>query len=259
MAATRTFVRGLQVIEALAAAPEGGMGPSGVAKAVELDKATVTRLLRTLVETGYVARDDATRSYRLTGKIQRLAQGVAAQHDLRTVARPHLHRLRQELGETVHLGVMTDLRVVYVDKLESTNSIQLVSAIGQTMPLHSTSLGKAMLAVLPEAALEEMLARLDFAPRTDRTIRDIGNFREELKRTAERGYATDDRENEPFGACVAAAIIGLNGTPVASISVSGPEFRIRDRFEEFGERVRTTAAAIAWDLGSEMGEPPPTT
>ena len=199
---TRTLRRGLDVLEALARGDGYGLGPSAVGQRVGLDKATVMRLLRTLVEAGYVTQDETTRRYRLSGKILWLAHRVTAGLDLRSVARPHLTALRDELGETVHLGVIEGLRVVYVDKLEAENSIQLVSAVGQTMPLHSTSLGKAMLAALPDEERERIYARMDFLPRTDRTICDLATFREEIRRTQRRGYSTDDRENEPFGACV---------------------------------------------------------
>jgi DNA-binding IclR family transcriptional regulator len=248
---TRTLSRGLDVLEALARADEDGLGPSALGQQVDLDKATVTRLLRTLVEAGYVAQDETTRRYRLTGKVLWLAHRATVRLDLRSVARPYLTALRDELGETVHLGVMDDLRIVYVDKLEADNSIQLVSAIGQTMPLHSTSLGKAMLAALPDEEREGKYARMDLAPRTERTILDLAAFRDEIRRTQLRGYSTDDRENEPFGACVGAAIIRPDGRPVAAISVSGPYFRIRDRLPFFGERVRAVATAIARELGSD--------
>ena len=252
---TRTLSRGLDVLEARAGANEDGLGPSAIGQGVALDKATVTRLLRTLVEAGYVAQDETTRRYRLTGKILWLAHRASVRLDLRSVARPHLTALRDELGETVHLGVMEDLRVVYVDKLEADNSIQLVSAIGQTMPLHSTSLGKAMLAALPDEEREGKYARMDLSRRTDRTILDLATFREEIRRTQLRGYSTDDRENEPFGACVGAAIVGADGRPVGAISISGPYFRIHDRFPYFGERVRAVAGAIARELGAESGVP----
>jgi IclR family KDG regulon transcriptional repressor len=248
---TRTLSRGLDVLEALATADEFGLGPSALAEAVNLDKATVTRLVRTLVEAGYVVQDKSTRRYRLTGKILRLAHGVTVHLDLRSLTRPHLKALQEEFGETVHLGVMEDLQVVYVDKLVSDKSIQLVSAVGQTMPLHSTSLGKAMLAALPEGEREAKYAGMDFAPRTRRTIRSVDAFRDEIRQTQLRGYAIDDRENEDFGACVAAAIIGPRGRPVAAISVAGPDFRIRDHFERYGERVREVTAAIAVELGAD--------
>jgi DNA-binding IclR family transcriptional regulator len=96
---------------------------------------------------------------------------------------------------------------------------------------------------------------MDFSPRTDRTVRDLPTFREEIRRTQLRGYATDDRENEPFGACVGAAIVGADGRPVGAISVSGPYFRIRDRLPHFGERVRAVAGAIARELGADASVP----
>lgn len=252
---TRTLSRGLDVLEALAAADELGLGPSAIAEKVSLDKATVTRLLRTLVETGYVAQDEVSRRYRLTGKILRLSHGVTAQLDLQRVARPHLKRLREDVGETVHLGVREGLEVFYVDKLVSDNSIQLVSEVGQTMPLHTTSLGKAILAALPEADREALYGQMDFAPRTARTIRSVERFREEIARTQARGYAIDDRENEDFGSCVAVAIVGADGRPVGAISISGPDFRVRDHFEPFGQRAREAALAIARELGAEMAMP----
>jgi DNA-binding IclR family transcriptional regulator len=252
---TRTLSRGLDVLEALAAADELGLGPSAVAEKVGLDKATVTRLLRTLVETGYVAQDEVSRRYRLTGKILRLAHGVTAQLDLQRVARPHLKRLREDVGETVHLGIREGLEVFYVDKLVSANSIQLVSEVGQTMPLHTTSLGKAIVATLSEADREALYRQMDFAPRTSRTIRSVEQFRDEIARTQARGYAIDDRENEDFGACVAVAIVGADGRAVAALSVSGPDFRVRAHFDRFGQRAREAALAIARELGAEMAMP----
>jgi DNA-binding IclR family transcriptional regulator len=252
---TRTLSRGLDVLEALASADEFGLGPSAVAENVGLDKATVTRLLRTLIEAGYVSQDEASRRYRLTGKILRLAHGLSAQMDLQRVARPHLKRLLADVGETVHLGVREGLAVFYVDKLVSDNSIQLVSAVGQTMPLHTTSLGKSILAALPGADREALYLQIDFAPRTARTIRSVEQFREEIARTQARGYAIDDRENEDFGACVAAAILGADGKPVGAVSVSGPDFRVRNHFCRFGLRVREAALAIAWELGAEAAAP----
>lgn len=255
-ATTRTLLRGLDVIEALAEADAGGIGPSAIGESVGLDKATVSRLLRTLVEAGWVRQDADSRRYRLSGKILRLAANVRVHLDLRTVAAPHLRALREELGETVHLGIMEDAGVFYLDKLESPNSIQLVSRVGQVLPLHSTSLGKAILAALPDEEREAKIARMDFVPRTDRTITTAAAFRREIALTQQRGYATDDRENEPLGACVAAAIIGPEGRPVGAVSVSGPHYRVHSHLESFGEHARATASAVAQDLGASLDDAP---
>jgi DNA-binding IclR family transcriptional regulator len=253
-ATTRTLLRGLEVIEALSDADALGTGPSAIGETIGLDKGTVSRLLRTLVSAGWVRQDAGTRRYRLSSKILRLAANVRVHLDLRVAAAPYLPRLRDRLGETVHLGVMEDQGVVYLEKLESPSSIQLVSRVGQVMPLHSTSLGKAILAALPEAECESRIARMDFAPRTDRTIISAAVLREELELTRTRGYAIDDRENEPLGACVAAAIMGPTGRPVGAISVSGPHYRIRGRFEEIGKLVRSTATQVAMELGADIDE-----
>jgi len=232
------------------------LGVTAIAEQVGLDKATVTRLLHTLITSGYAAREAANRQYRLTGKILNLAHIASARIDLLALARPHLRRLRDDLDETVHLGVLDGLKVVYLDKLESTNSIQLLSAVGQTMPLHSTSLGKAMLAALSDTELEATLAKMDFTPRTERTICDLEQFREEILRTRRRGYAIDDRENEPLGACVATALLDAAGQLVGAISVAGPHFRVRDHLDRFGKAVMTTAQSIAQELGASATDPP---
>ena len=252
---TRTLLRGLDVVEALADADAGAMGPSAIGDAVGLDKATVSRLLRTLVEAGWVRQDAVTRQYRLSGKILRLAASVRLHLDLRTVAAPHLRALREELGETVHLGVMEDLGVFYVDKLESPNSIQLVSRVGQVMPLHSTSLGKAILAALPEDEREAKIARMDFVPRTDRTITTVAAFRREIdpdagarlrhRRSGERAARClrrggHHRSRGPAGRAPSAC----RARTTASRTIS----------RTFGERARATAMAVAMDLGASTDE-----
>lgn len=252
---TRALARGLDVLEALARAEGRTLGISAIAQQVGLDKATVTRLLHTLISSGYAARETGTRRYRLTGKILNLAHIAAAGIELLALARPHLRRLRDRLDETVHLGVMDGLKVVYLDKLESSNSIQLLSAVGQTMPLHSTSLGKAMLAALPDAELEATLAKMPLTPRTERTICDLEELRKDIRRTRERGYAIDDRENEPLGACVAASVVDAAGQLVGAISVAGPHFRVRDHLDAFGQAVRATAQAVGRELGASEAAP----
>jgi DNA-binding IclR family transcriptional regulator len=252
---TRALARGLDVLEALSKADDRGLGVTAVAAAVTLDKATVVRLLQTLVAQGYVVRDPISRCYRLTAKILRLAHGLAAQLDLLSLARPHLRTLRDDVGETVHLGVMDGFRVVYMDKLESTNSFRLVSAVGQSMPLYSTALGKAILAALPEAESEGLAWQMEFVPRTERTIGTPAALVEELRKTRARGYAVDDEENEPMGTCVAAAIMGLDRRPLGAVSVSGPVFRVRDHLSVLGMKVRDTATVIGVELGGISGSP----
>lgn len=247
---TRTLLRGLAVIEALAEDGDG-MGLTEIAELAELDKGTATRLLFTLVEAGYVRRDDDGRAYRLTTKVLHIAGVVAARTDLRSLARPHLSRLRDLAQETVHLGVVEDDRVVYVDKLEPTGqSIRLVTAVGQSMPVHSTALGKAILGWMDPGPRDELIGRLDLEARTPKTITDPDTLRAELARVVARGYAIDDGENMDTSTCVAAPLRGPDGRPVGAISISSPTFRIAERVPDLGRLVRETAAAVSAELGA---------
>ena len=249
---SRALSRGLAVVEALAAADENGLGPTAIAATVDIDKATATRILRTLISAGYATQDETTRRYRLTGKILRLAHDVTPHLDLRTVARPHLRRLSDTLNETIHLGIMQGLHIVYLDKLESPDSVQIESALGQSAPIHSTSLGKAIMAGLPDGDLAAILSQLDFQPGTEHTITSPADLLAEIERTRQRGFSTDDRENELGGPGVAAAILEAGGRPVGAVGITGPDFRIRDRFDRLGRAAKNTAQAISRELGAKV-------
>jgi DNA-binding IclR family transcriptional regulator len=246
MKPTRTLQRGLAILEALADSEEP-MGPTQVAQELGLDKATAGRLLFTLADLGY-ARQTDNGSYRLTSKLLSLASHAAVEPDLRLVARPHLISLRDDTDETVHLGVRDATHVVYIDKIEALQSIRLVSAIGQTMPLHTTSLGKAALAWMDEEEREGILSKLKLEGRTPNSITSKAQLREDLEMSKERGYTIDDRENEEQATCVGAPVFGGTGSVVAMVSLSGPTERINLRLEELGKRCRECADAVSSEL-----------
>jgi IclR family transcriptional regulator, KDG regulon repressor len=248
---TRTLMRGLAVLESLSEA-DRGLGPSEIAGRVDLDKGTVSRLLQTLIEAGYVRRDPQARTYALSSKILRLSQGLRQHLDLRSISHPHLSRLCQEVQETVHLGVRDEGQVVYVDKVEpQEQAIRLVSAIGRTMPLRTTALGKAMLAGYSPAVFQEVLALIDFPKGTTRAIKDKEEFEQEIEVTRRRGFAIDLRENEADIICVGAAIVGEGQTVIGAISITSPSFRVENRILDFGAKCRDAAAAISHDAGAE--------
>lgn len=249
MKLTRTLLRGLRLLEVLAESGDG-LRVTDLSEKADLDKATALRLLATLEHAGYVAQAADTKIYQLTGKIVRMAQEVGHELDLRHVARPHLTALRDSNNESVHLGVRDGEQVVYVDKLESTRSIRLVSAVGQHMPLNTTALGKAILSAMSPEARESVLEKATLASRTEHSITDPAKFKEELELTARRGFAVDHGENEDNVICVGAPVTGPDDEVVAAVSVSGPFFRMKDQIEEVGKECRRTAEAISRQLGA---------
>ncbi|AYY12599.1 IclR family transcriptional regulator [Actinobacteria bacterium YIM 96077] len=247
MKLTRSLLRGFEVLEALA--EEGRpLGPARVAERVGLDKATVSRLLATLSHAGYVTRDPTAGNYRITARVLRLSRAFLEQCDLRGIARPHLTRLRDEVGETVHLGQADGDQIAYIDKLETARSVRLVSAIGQTMPVTTTALGKAMLSALDEPDRSMIISALGLPARTARSLTDPQDLIDDLDRTARRGYAIDQEENEDGVICVAVPVKDGDGRLVAAISISGPDFRVGPEVDRLGTACRDAAEAIARDL-----------
>ena len=245
---TRTLVRGLNLLELIARSNEG-LALSELAAGASLDKATTLRLLGTLREAGWVRQDPSDRRYRVTGKMAHLSQIRGDGLSIQVLARPHLRRLRDEVNETVHLGVIRDDAVVYIEKLESSNSIRLVSTVGQEMPILTTALGRAILSALPEPERAGRIGALPLSKRTPQTM-DKKQLLPELVASAERGYAIDHEENELGVTCVGAPLFDSTGAPAAAISISGPTFRVAARLDLIGRACSETAAAISRDFGA---------
>lgn len=251
----RTLLRGLQLLELLASGSDGSV--TDLASTAGLDKGTTSRMLSTLRTAGYVRQDAVTRRYRLSGKILWLAQGYADQLDLRGAAHPHLGALRDAVGETVHLGVREDDRVIYIDKVEAGRSIRLVSTIGHAEPVHTTALGRAILSRLPAVERRRLVRRFDHDARTPNTVTDPDSLLAVLAEAEQRGFAIDDEENQEHVTCVGAAVVDVLGHPIGAVSCSGPTFRMRDRIDEVGPLCRATAADISGAIGgAEHGSGP---
>ncbi|TMR95929.1 IclR family transcriptional regulator [Nonomuraea basaltis] len=224
-----------------------GLSLTQLAEALGVAKSTVLRLSVPLIEARLLERDRKTGVYRLGHGALRLGQAYLAELDLRVVAAEESHRLMTEVRETVHLVVYDPPHVVYIDKVENETNVRMASRIGSRGPVHSTAVGKAILAWQPE----EAVAGLALEPRTRHTIIDHDRLRAELAHIRRRGYAVDDRENEPEVRCVAAPIFNHTDAVVAAISVSGLTSRITAaRVRELGPVVAGAAARISRKLGS---------
>lgn len=239
--AARTLARGLLLLELVAEALEG-IGVSELAVRAGLDKGTVSRLMSTLRQCGYVRQRPGDRHYSLSAKLTRLSHAYLAQMDLRSVARPYLWRLRDEVQETIHLSVREGTRIVYVDQLEPDRAIRHSSAIGQILPLHVTAMGRALLAAMSPADREEMLQLLRGELRYGDFVADNDRLVDELAEAAQRGWATVDRRDDVSR--VGAAILDGSGEPLGAMSISGPSYRMAERMEELGLRCAQVAADI---------------
>ena len=247
--------RALDLLEALAEAPAGApLGVSEVARRAGVTKSAAFRILANLERRGYVAKDPVSARYSLGTQLVYLGERSLGAMDLRAAARPSLEALQQRFGETVNLGVREGAEVVYVDMIESSHGLRMAARVGGRDYLHSTALGKAMLAFLPPAERDHLLQMRNALPaRTERTITDPGKLRAELERVRERGIAEDRDENEVGARCLGAPIFDHRGIVAGAISVSAPDSRLDDaRAAEVAAAVLEEAAAVTRRLGGRM-------
>jgi len=202
-----------------------GTGPASLdqlAAALGVHKTTVLRLLRTLAEDHFVFRDAAHR-YHLGARVFELSSRGLEQREVRGIAAPHLAAFNREHGRTTHLAELAGSEIVYIDKLESHDHVRMASRIGLRAPVHSTAAGKVLVADLPPAELEDVLAGTDFPRTTARAIVDRESYLAELDTVRAQGWAHDREENEPSINCISAPVRSASGRAVAAASVYVPD------------------------------------
>ena len=217
---SQAVARALSILDRIAS---GTATLTALAEAESVHKSTVLRLLQTLEAEGYVHHDGQHR-YALGAQLFRLAQQALDSFEVRVVAAERLRRLCDEIGQTVHLAVYEDGVVTYVDKLEPREAgVRMASRIGHSAPLHCTAVGKVLLAGLAPARRADLIAGLEFQPRTPNTLTTAEALIAEVAEVAERGWAQDHAENETFINCIGAPVFGADGSTLAAVSISVPD------------------------------------
>jgi IclR family transcriptional regulator, KDG regulon repressor len=209
-------------------------------------KATLYRFLQTLTSQGMLTYDPDRQTYALGVRLVRLAHAAWAQSSLAPVARPFLDALSRDVGETVHLAQLDHGQVLYVDKRNARDPIEMFSQAGKVGPAYCTGVGKALLAFLDETDLARILPQQSFHRFTSRTITDDSALRDELARIRARGYAFDDEEHEPGIICIAMPVLTQTGRVIAALSVTSSTARTSlTALEALAPRLRRAATSIA--------------
>ncbi len=210
----------------LLGASDDSLSLAEICQRMSLHKSTAHRALMALERTGMIERAPASR-YRLGLKLYDMGSRAVEQIDLRSRLHPHLRKLALRVGETVHLGVLHKTRVVYINKIEPINRrVCISSRTGTSNPVYSTSLGKAILAYMPAEEVAKTISKIQFNAFTAKTLTSPSELVDALERVRRRGYAVDDEEMEIGTRCVGAAILDVNGQPIAAVSVSGSATRL---------------------------------
>lgn len=244
--------RALAVLEILAASRNGLALPE-VARRLKLPKSSAHTILVTLAREGYLTRSPKTRRYTLAVKFFSLANQAIEGLRIREVAVPFLRHLMLGTNLTVHLAILERYEAILISKLDPPGVASLSTWIGRRMEVHCTGLGKALIASLPEAELEEFLYSRVFARHNDNTIVSPRLLRQQLETVRRDGYSVDDEEDEVGFRCLGAPILAPDGRFLrAAISLAGTILTVNDANRiDLVTKLKQTAAQIGEAMQEE--------
>jgi DNA-binding IclR family transcriptional regulator len=228
----------------------GAFKLSELAGLLHFDRSTAYRILLSLEKCGMVERNDKTGEYSLGLGAFEIGSAYLRRVDLVEVAKPIMADLAQRIQETVHLAVLSETEILYLDKVDSPRSLGVISKLGQRGPVYCTALGKVLLANLPPQDRNRILGQIRFQAFTPRTITSKKKLARELSLVQKQGFALDFREIEEDVECIAAPVRDHLGNVVAALSVSGPQKKIGAPLQEqIVSEVRKAASGISSRMG----------
>ncbi|TLS51860.1 IclR family transcriptional regulator [Paenibacillus antri] len=200
-------------------------------------KSNVSNIVTTFVKAGYLEQNEDNGKYRLGFKILQLGNIISSNISFRKLMIPYMQEIADKVNEIVYLAVPYEGEVIYLDSCLPKNQLSTRSMLGVKAPLHCTGIGKAMLSVLPEETVSDVISR-GLKKFTDNTITNPELLLQELAETRERGYSLDRMEHEYGIKCIGMPILNKRKQLIAAISVSGPSLR----FDE--EKIRELSSLL---------------
>jgi len=228
-------------------------GVSELSRELGISKSSVHRILATLTDEGMLEQDPESGRYRLGLAMYDLVAAVPSQRDLHEAVLLPMTELRNRTGETVQVGVLDGMHVVYIERLDSPNTLRLFTNIGRRNEIHCTGTGKALLAHLPPDRRDRIVKELSLTKRTAYTITSNRKFSQELDQIRAQGYAENRHESEVGVVSIAAPIRDSSGATMAAISVAGPAERMDPVRGRIAQAVKRAAGLISHRLGFRGG------
>ena len=219
-------------------------------------KTSCFRLLKTMRMLGLVELAPATKKYRYGPRLAAIGLSALKHMDLRQCALPILRRLRDETGETVNLTILSGSEILYVERVMSDYLVNVNVNVGDRLPVYCASMGKVILAHLPETRLAEIVSAIRFTPKTEKTIVSKSTLLEELKQIKKNGFAINDEELEKGLRAVAAPIFNYMGEAFAATNIAWTTARHpdRDAFSYFAEKIVAAAAQISRSMSYDSSK-----
>jgi IclR family acetate operon transcriptional repressor len=218
-------------------------------EALGVAQSTAHRLMAMLAYHDFVRQDPVSRAYRAGPALIDVGLSVVRAMDIRAIARPFLEELMRQVGETVHLATLEGAGARFLDAVESEHALRVAGRTGRVLPAHATSVGKAMLAALPDEEIDRLYPDDPLPAQTDRTITTREELKAELQRVRRRGYASNAGESEDGVSSIGVAVLNSSGRPVAAVSVAAPLSRMPTSMaRQVAEPLTETARRISAQL-----------
>jgi len=240
--------RALNILEA-AAHRRDGLTNSEISRKLAIPKSSASYILRTLEHRGYLRRDADSGRYRLGLKILSLGGDVQSNLDIADVALPFMRALVERIHMTSHLAVLDQGEAVYIEKVEAPGFFKVNTWVGRRMFLHSTSVGKCLLAWLPRHDVETLVKQQGLKRRTPKTITSMTKLLADLEHVRHSGYAVDDEENSLGARCLAVPVFDAAENVAAALGASGTLTQVDEAtIPRIVEALKETARRISRQL-----------
>ena len=238
------FSRAIRLLDEITA--NGPLRFAELEERLQLPKATLHRALNDLLIERLIQFDDRSLNYSAGFRVLELANQIWERSDIRSLARDHLEQLCAISNETVQLSVLADLHTVYIDSIESSNTIRMSMNVGNKVPVYCSASGKALLAGCSFEEQKSIIGRLPFAEFTSNTITNKTKLLDELNTITATGIAIENEEHFLGIKAIAATVVDKTGNAIAAISITAPTFRTTDeQFDAWKKALRSSVADIS--------------
>jgi len=236
------------ILQALGEERENGV--TELSQRVMMSKSTVYRFLQTMKSLGYVSQEGESEKYALTLKLFELGAKALQNVDLIRSADIQMRELSRLTKETIHLGALEEESIVYIHKIDSLYNLRMFSRIGRRNPLHSTAIGKVLLAWREEAEVQEILQHVPFTRSTARTLGSAEELLPVLEKVKAQGFGEDNEEQEEGLRCIAVPVFDRFGVVIAGLSMSFPTIRFsEERKKEYVSMLHRAAKTLSSQMG----------
>jgi len=225
-------------------------GLQEISDALAIPKSTAHRLLKEMHDYGFISKNPETKRYSLGIAFIQIGLGLLEKLDLKKIASPYLDRLNSETLETIHLAMLIDDQIIYIDKRESKQAIRMYSYLGKSAPVYCTGVGKALIAFQEPETRDRIIRKIEFTRFTKTTISSPEEMLKAIGAIRAAGYAIDNEEHEDNIICLAAPIFNHKNVALASMSITTMAYRISlDELMKYKEKLMSICQEISMKIG----------